>query len=331
MLNATWVVLNLLLALAVPQEAPPLASQDGPSTAVAPAIVQTLPLDDKLRASLQSALDRRDYSRAEALLVGELNRNPKSHQLLLFLSSVSFLNGNYLNAAIATKKAEALGPISNRDRFTLAMAYVALERPDWARPELEKLAQSGERNPLYLYWLSRLDYNDMNFTSALINAREAIKVDPAFMRGYDSLGLSYEAIGDLENAAESFRAAASLNREGKTPSPWPAMNLGRILIKLGQLLGAEASLKDSLSYDPRFPQAHFQLGLLLEKENRNQEAMRELEKAAEFDPTYPEPHYALGRILKRLGEGQKAKLTWAKFRELKDRKAKAAKLRKQSR
>lgn len=329
--HAMCVVFSFLLLLTAQQDAPPPASHDSPTRGVAPAIIQNLPLDDSLRTKLQSALDRHDYSSAEVLLVDELNRNPKSHDLLLFLASVSFLNGNYLNTAIATKKAEALGPISSRDRFTLAMAYVALERPDWARPELEKLTHSGEKNPLYPYWLSRLDYNDMNFTSSLNNAHEAIKTDPAFMRGYDSQGLSYEAIGDFENAVKSFRAAAEINRKDKTPSPWPSMNLGRVLIKLNQLDEAEVSLKESLSYDPRFPQAHFQLGLLLEKANRNEDALRELQQAAHFDPTYPEPHFALGRVFKRLGEDQKAEQAWATFQELKRSKSKAAKLRKQSR
>jgi hypothetical protein len=35
-----------------------------------------------------------------------------------------------LNGAIAVKKAEALQPLDEKDRFTLAMAYVSLEAPN---------------------------------------------------------------------------------------------------------------------------------------------------------------------------------------------------------
>ena len=55
-------------------------------------------------------------------------------ELLRLLGGVFFLRGNSLGAAIAFKKAEALAPLDERSRFTLAMAYVVLGRRDWARP-----------------------------------------------------------------------------------------------------------------------------------------------------------------------------------------------------
>ena len=56
-----------------------------------------------------------------------------------------FLRGRPLNAAVALKKAEAIGPLDERSRFTLVMAYVALGRRDWARPELAKLVEAAPR------------------------------------------------------------------------------------------------------------------------------------------------------------------------------------------
>ena len=114
-----------------------------------------------LRASLREALGARDYTRAETLLVDEINRNPKSPQLLTLLGGIFFLDGKYLNTAVAMKRAEALAPLDDQSRFTLAMAYITLNHRDWARPELEKLARNDPRNALYPYWLSRLDYDAM--------------------------------------------------------------------------------------------------------------------------------------------------------------------------
>ena len=145
MLNAAPLLLNLILAVALPQELTDVESRHELTLPSAPPSIVRLPLDPPQRTALQSEIARRDYNAAEELLVAEIDKNPKSPQLLSVLASISFLNGNYLNTAIAMKKAEKLAPLNNRERFTLAMAYVALKRPDWARPELEKLAQSGEK------------------------------------------------------------------------------------------------------------------------------------------------------------------------------------------
>jgi tetratricopeptide (TPR) repeat protein len=331
MLSVTAIAVLLVATVHPQMEAPGGELYHAAPTPAAPSLIQSLPLDPAQRAALQSAVESRDYARAEAVLAEALDRHPQSPQLLAFVGAISFLNGNYLNTAIAMKKADALSPLGNRDRFTLAMAYVALERPDWARPELEKLAQSGEKNPLYPYWLSRLDYRDMSFESALDNGRRAIEWDPGFVKGYDNLGLTYEAMGNTEEALKAYGQAVNVNRSKTPPSPWPAMNLGALLVKLGRCQEAEAPLRESLSYDPRFPQAHFQLGLAFEKENKLSEAIHELEQAASLDPTYAEPHFALGRIHKRRGESEKSEREYATFREMKEQQSRASKLRKQSR
>jgi tetratricopeptide (TPR) repeat protein len=95
------------------------------------------------RAELKTALEKRDYKRAEMILVEEAEQDPKSFRatnLLEFAGGVFFLDGEYLNSVIAWKKAEAIAPLDERTRFTLAMAYVKLNRQQLAWPELEELA-----------------------------------------------------------------------------------------------------------------------------------------------------------------------------------------------
>src|SRR5207253_2081618 len=79
-------------------------------------------------------------------------------------------------------------------RFTLAMAYVVLGRPDWARPELAALSAADPGNPLYPYWLARLDYDQEHYAEAVAGFRRALALDPAYARAHDNLGLSYEAL-----------------------------------------------------------------------------------------------------------------------------------------
>jgi tetratricopeptide (TPR) repeat protein len=291
--------------------------QEGTTADPGPVTLQNAPLDPARRATLEAAIKSRDYARAETVLLEDIGRNPKSPQLLTLLGGIFFLDGKYLNAAIAMKKAEALSPLDDRNRFTLAMSYVTLNRRDWARPELEKLAQSSPRNALYPYWLARLDYDDLQFGAAVAKLQKAIQLDPNFMKAYDNLGLCYEALGNHDEAVRTYQDAIRLNRQKNPSSPWPPLNLGALLIKLGRLEEAESILKESLRYDPKFPQAHYQMGVLLEKQEKDSEAIQELNQAVALDPSYPEPHYVLGRIYRRLGDGKNAEMALSTFQKLK--------------
>ena len=304
----------LLWAFAV-AEARGQAPVDKPPSPPPPA-ASTLPLDPQKRDALERAIKARDYESAENLLVAEIDQKPKSPELLKFLASVFFLDGKYLNTAIALKKAEALAPLDNPSRFTLALAYIIQNHRDWARPELEKLAQAEPTNVLYPYWLGRIDYDAMQFTSAVSSFTKALQLDPEYMKTYDNLGLCYEALGKYDEAIKTYQEAIRRNNQKASPSPWPPLNLGALLIKLQRLDEAEPLLRESLRYDPLFPQAHYQLGSLLEKQKKDSAAVEELRQAATLKPDYAEPHYVLGRIYQRQGDTKNAEAAWATFQKL---------------
>src|SRR5690242_14485495 len=101
--------------------------------------IKETPLAPVVRAHVEQAIRAKDYLKAERILVHEIDRNPRSPKLLTFAAGVFFLDGKYLNAAIAMKKADAVAPLDDQSRFTLAMSYVVMDHRDWARPELQKL------------------------------------------------------------------------------------------------------------------------------------------------------------------------------------------------
>jgi tetratricopeptide (TPR) repeat protein len=290
---------------------------DIPGSITAPALVRDLPVSSEVRSALQKALDARDFAGAETVLVKEIERDSKSAQLLTLAGSVFFLDGKYLNSAIALKKAEALAPLDHRSRFTLAMAYITLNHRDWARPELAKLAEAEPLNPTYPYWLGRLDYDSMQFKAAEAHFQKTLNLDAGFMRAYDNLGLTYEALGQYDDAERVYKQAVVLNRQAKQPSPWPALNLGTLLLKLDKLGEAEFYLEESLRYDAQFAKAHYQMGLVLVKGKKDEAAERELQLAIKHDPNFAEPHYALGRIYERTGNKQAADAEFRIFQRLK--------------
>jgi tetratricopeptide (TPR) repeat protein len=279
-----------------------------------------LQLDANAQGDLEAAMGRRDYVRAETILVKEAERDPKSvrtAKLLSVAAGVFFLDGKYLNSVIAWKKADAIAPLDERSRFTLAMAYIKLNRRDWARTELEKLVVSAPEKPLFLYWLARLDYDAQSYTIAIARLQKVIEMDPKMMRAHDTLGLCYEYVGKPEEAIRSYNQAVELNRMQLKPSPWPNVDLAVSLIGVNRLADAEKSLDEALRYDAKLPQAQYQLGRVLEMQGKFDAALEALTKASELDQEYPEPHLALGRLYHRLGKRQRAEDEIARFQQLK--------------
>jgi tetratricopeptide (TPR) repeat protein len=280
-----------------------------------------LPLDEEFGSRIKEALKRHEYENAETLLVEKIEQNPKSPRLLTLLGHIFFLDGKYLNCAVAMKKAEALGPLDESERFTLAMAYVRLNHNDWAKPELIRLAESNPAKALYPYWLGRMEYAAQQFQSAVTQYRKALVLDPSYAKAHDNLGLCHEALGEYDEAIHSYQEANRLNRQNSPGSPWPPLNLGTLLTKLNRFSEAESYLRESLGYDGKFPKAHYQLGVLLEKQQKYAEAVATLKEASTLDPSYPEPHYALSRIYRKQGETKNAELALNTFQRLKKIKA----------
>jgi tetratricopeptide (TPR) repeat protein len=196
------------------------------------------------------------------------------------------------------------------------MAYVKLHRSRWAVRELQKLVLEQPRNPLYLYWLARVDYDEQKYAEAIQKLKKVTELDPQMTRAYDLLGLCYDYLGRLQDAIANFTRSLQLNRAQTKPSAWPNLDLAICQIELNDLVGAEKSLREATNYDPKLPQVQYNLGRILDKQGRYQEAVEALDAAASLDQQYPEPHYLLGRIYQRLGKPERAQMESERFQQL---------------
>lgn len=274
-------------------------------------------LDHEQKEQVRQALQARHYKDAETLLLRAINANPNSADLLTLVAGVFMLDKNALNTAISLKKAERIRTLEAPDRFTLAMAYIAMGKRVWARPELDRLARAEPQNVRYSYWLARLDYDDRQYESAVRRLREVVGLDPTFMKAWDNLGLSLEALGRIDEAIASYKQAVRLNREQSIGSAWPSLNLGTLLTKTGQLAEAEAYLREAVGYDQNLSQAHYRLGTNFYKQGQDIGAVAELRQAADLDPSNPEPLYTLGQIYRNTGDAKAAADVFRKFEALK--------------
>ena len=308
-------------ALALAAVFPPAAPAQYPLPSPAPVTAdRTIPLTPDQRERFEAAMKARDYTQAETILVEAHKANPDSAALLRLAGGVFFLDGNYMNAAIAFKKADKIEPLDPPNRFTLAMAFIALGRRDWARIELNRLIEADPKASIYLYWLARLDYDDQKFAAAVEKLERVIAMTPEFMRAHDNLGLCLEALGRYDEAEAAYKKAVDLNRKKQPSSPWPPLNLGIMLSKLGRREEAEVYLREALEYKPDFPEAHYRLGMILEKWGKVEDAIEEFRQAAALDEDYPEPVYALARLYRRTGDMKKARKALKEFQARKRRK-----------
>jgi len=227
--------------------------------------------------------------------------------MLAYIGTVYYLNQDYLNAVIAWKKSDAITPLAPSLRFSLAMTYVRISHPEWARPVLDSLAKQFPENALFPYWLGRLEYDARRYKEAIRLFQHAINLDPSLARAYDNLGLCYFYDDNNQLAIANYNKAIELGRGAQHPSPWPYLNLAVTQQFLGKLEDAEGNLHEALRLDPSIAAAHFQLGSVLEDTGRLREAVVELVKAADLNSSDPQPHVVLARIYHRLGQEQAAR------------------------
>jgi tetratricopeptide (TPR) repeat protein len=309
--------LTLALLLCEPGFATAQSAGDTPAPAtIAP---PSSDLTAEKVSHLKAAMTGHDYVAAEELLIKEIEPDPHSARagrLLAYLGSVYFLNRDYLNAAVAWKKSDAITPLESGLEFSLAMAYIRISHPDWARPVLESLSVHDSKNALYPYWLGRLDYDAQRYSEAIHYFQQAIALDPTMARAYDNLGLCYFYQNENAVAVKNYQRAIELDRNALHPSPWPYLNLAVTQQFLGQTQEAEANLREALRLDPEFATAHYRLGTVLEHQGQLEAAVPELVEAARLDDKYAEPHIALAHIYSQLGKKEAAQQEVQIYRRL---------------
>jgi tetratricopeptide (TPR) repeat protein len=292
---------GILMSVSAHQTAQPNASQ--------------LPLTPEAKSLLGRALQEHRYDDAETLLVQKTQKKPEVRELLTFLGEVFFLDHKFLNCAVAMSKADKLAPLGSDHRFTLALAYLAMKRPDWARPELDTLHRANPKNSLYVYWLGKLDFEDQQLPAAIEKFKEAIRLDPGSVKANDMLGVSNEVAGKNDEAVSYFEQAVRLNRRAVPPSAWPPLDYGSMLLKASKVPEAVPYLREAVRYEPKLAKAHYRLGCLLELQKKGDEAIAELKLAAALDPVDAEPWYALARIYRREGRKDEAANAASEFQK----------------
>ena len=112
----------------------------------------------------------------------------------------------------------------------------------------------------------------------------AVRVNQRSYSAYSSLAYAAYKLNKIPEATEAARLAVTI--EAKAIGT--RILLGRLLRLGGNLKLAEALLAETLKMAPNSPQAHYELALVYNRENRNNEAAAELATFLKLAPDDPE-------------------------------------------
>ncbi|MCL6520103.1 MAG: tetratricopeptide repeat protein [Armatimonadetes bacterium] len=146
-------------------------------------------------------------------------------------------------------------------------------------------------------------YND-----AVVQFREAIKLNPSYEYARDKLGEALVQAGRYVEAMDVYSDIAADH-----PNSAEAQNnLGAVVERLGMLDAAVMRYSMALHLDPDFAVARYNLALVLARQGKLDEAISHFLKLSKTNPSDPNVYYCLGLMYKRKGKLDDAESAYRK-------------------
>jgi tetratricopeptide (TPR) repeat protein len=253
------------------------------------------------RASMFAAA--RLASKFKGELDASLARNPKNLDALDALMQYSYqapglMGGDKGKARSIADQLVQLSPVHGH----LAQAELAREAKDEAKVE-ESLRQAVKADPKNYEAQTALAgfYTHLprrNTEEAEKHAREALRLDPGRAKAYSILA----TVLALERRWNELEAVLSASEKAVPDDLAPYFHSTNALLEVGvELQRGEAYARKYLGQEPEGEEpdrahAHRLLGLVLEKQGRNQQAISELEIAMQMNPRFKEAKEDLKRV-----------------------------------
>jgi tetratricopeptide (TPR) repeat protein len=155
-------------------------------------------------------------------------------------------------------------------------------------------------------------FGEKKYGEAVIEYRNAVRVDPTFGEGFYRLGLALLQEGQWSRAGECFSRAVKLSPDNIDAH----LRLSGILIAAGQFDEGRAEAEEVLKIDPQNANVHLLLGQIQLQRKKYTEAEGEFGLAIELAPKDPVPYGNLGIAQLLSGNFDKAEKDFQKAAEL---------------
>ena len=223
-------------------------------------------------------MDQGKLIEAEATVRRYLETNRESADAHSLLGYILFREQNpkgSLEEYTASARYRASGAL---DLKVIGCDYFLLEDYGNADKWLTESARMNSRDAITQYFLGRAKYNERHFDEAVSAFKECLRLDPKYIGAADNLGLSYEALGKIDEAAGAYKTAVAAANGADAK---PCFDLGTLLAENGKAQEALPYLVQAVRIKPGDAAAHRELGKAYLELNRFPEAQAELEKGRE--------------------------------------------------
>jgi tetratricopeptide (TPR) repeat protein len=278
--------------------------------------------DDSARLSAFENLIRQNkFGQVEPILRDYLHEYPQSWRAQYQLGYVLFQTHKFGPSIEALASSLQLNLNNAEAHKILGLNLVILGKYDQALLELEEAARLKPDSAEIRYHLGRIYYTRNVFPLAKREFEAAINLDPDYMKAFDNLGLTMEAMGDDGSALDSYNKAIELNERQGLHSPWPYINLASFYNHKNDPRRALDSARRGLEQDHEADQAFVQIAKAYRNLGQWGRAVEALQKAIEIDPGHAETYYILSQVYRKLGrlkESQQAMDDYQKLQSSKD-------------
>ncbi len=153
-------------------------------------------------------------------------------------------------------------------------------------------------------------YLSGQYYEAVRSLIQATDIDPKACRPYLFLAdISGTSPNESAAVAERLKRFYELYPQDARAVFYFALSRWRQMANAGTNDGwdeIEGLLKNSIALDPKFPDAHLQLGSLYTNQSRFPEAIEQYRQTIALNPSSAAAHYKLGQVLERTGHGKEA-------------------------
>jgi tetratricopeptide (TPR) repeat protein len=216
--------------------------------------------------------------------------------LLIFQSPQDSIRKHY-EAAERQKQAGNLAAAEAEYTAILAEAYGGIGKINSARKEYAKATTALEAASLYapdsqavLIDLAIAYFDAEQYDKALEAARKVLSRNSQSVGAHHMAGKSYFMVGDFSRSADELEAALKL-----APNDYDvAYTLGLAYLKQHQFARAKKLYDRMLEQIGDRPQLHIVFGRAYRETNFLPEAIDEFRRAVRLDPKFPRAHYYLG-------------------------------------
>ena len=126
-------------------------------------------------------------------------------------------------------------------------------------------------------------------------------MDENYLKAYDNLGLTLDALGQTEEAIKVFQKGIEKGEQAQQKSKWPYFNLGELLLRSNRIAESIRLFQSALAIDPKWSKGYFHLGKAYAQQQDLESALKAFETAKQLSPRSPDVYYQLAQIYRRQG------------------------------